>query len=125
MHRDQGGSSSTELVLLMPVVLLLVLLIMQFGLWLHARQVAAAAAQEGLAAARTETGTGDVARARAQRLLSEAGGVRNADIEAQRTDMTARVAVSGTAPAVIPGVALHVSGLAEGPVERFIPETQR
>lgn len=109
----------------MPVVLLLVLLIVQLGLWAHARQVAAAGAQEGLAAAQMQTGTGDVARARAQAFLTEAGGIRSVEIEAQRSDTTARVTVRGVSPAAVAGMTLPVSGVAEGPVERFIPEHQR
>lgn len=123
--RGQAGSATTELVLLMPVVLLLVLLIVQFGLWLHARQVATAAAQEGLVAAQVETGTAAAGHDRAVVFLTQAGGLREVRVDAARDLTTARVVVTGTTPAVIPGTALGVSGVAEGPVERWVAEPDR
>lgn len=122
---SREGSSTLELMLLMPVVLFLVLLIVQFGLWQHARQVAAAAAQEGLVAAQVPAGTADAGTARAQAFLAEAGGVHEAEVTAQRSDITARVEVRGTTPAAIPGMVLVVRGTAEGPVERFVAEPDR
>jgi Flp pilus assembly protein TadG len=124
-HREQTGSATTELVLLMPVVLMLVLLVVQFGLWLHARQVATAAAQEGLVAAQVETGTAAAGNARAVAFLTQTGGLRGTSVEASRNVTTARVAVTGTTPAVLPGTTLGVSAVAEGPVERFVAETDR
>jgi Flp pilus assembly protein TadG len=123
--RGQAGSATTELVLLMPVVLLLVLLIVQFGLWLHARQVATAAAQEGLVAARVETGTAAAGHARAVAFLTQTGGLRDVGVDASRDVTTARVTVTGTTPTVLPGTALGVSAVAEGPVERFVAEPDR
>jgi Flp pilus assembly protein TadG len=123
--RGQSGSATTELVLLMPVVLLLVLLIVQFGLWLHARQVATAAAQEGLVAAQVETGTAAAGHDRAVAFLTQAGGLREVRVDAARDLTTARVTVTGTTPAVIPGTALGVAGVAEGPVERWVAEPDR
>ncbi|MDP8931785.1 MAG: pilus assembly protein [Actinomycetota bacterium] len=125
VRSDQTGSSTTELVLLMPVVLLLVLLIVQFGLWLHARQVVATAAQEGAATAQKERGTAGAGRARAEAFLAEAGGIRSPQVQAQRSDTSARVSVQGVAPAALPGMAFDVEAIAEGPVERFVPEPQR
>jgi Flp pilus assembly protein TadG len=123
--RGQAGSATTELVLLMPVVLLLVLLIVQFGLWLHARQVATAAAQEGLVAAQVETGTAAAGHDRAVAFLTRAGGLREVRVDAARDLTTARVVVTGTTPAVIPGTAFGVSGVAVGPVERWVAEPDR
>jgi Flp pilus assembly protein TadG len=124
-HRDEAGSATTEVVLLMPVVLMLVLLIVQFGLWLHARQVATAAAQEGLVAAQVETGTAAAGHARAVAFLAQTGGLRGTSVDASRDVTTARVAVTGTTPAVLPGTALGVSAVAQGPVERFVADGDR
>ena len=121
----QAGGSTTELVLLMPVVLLLVLLIVQFGLWLHARQVATAAAQEGLVAAQVEAGTDTAGRERAEAFLAEAGGLWEVQIDAMRDATTARVTIVGVTPAVVPGMTLEVTAVAEGPVERFVAEPDR
>ena len=121
----EAGSSTTELVLLMPVVLLLIMLIVQFGLWLHAQQIAAAAAQEGLVAAQAEFGTSAAGRDRATSFLTEAGGLRQIRVESERNATSVRVEVAGVTPAVIPGMALAVGAVAQGPVERFVGETSR
>jgi Flp pilus assembly protein TadG len=121
----QAGSATTELVLLMPVVLLLVLLIMQFGLWLHARHVATAAAQEGLIAAQAEFGTSAAGHQRAAAFLAQTGGLRDVQIDASREETMARVVVTGTPPPVLPGLGMPVSANADGPVERFVPEPAR
>ena len=121
----QAGSSTTELVLLMPVVLLLVMLIVQFGLWLHAQHVATAAAQEGLVAAQAESGTNAQGHSRAEAFLAQAGGLRETQVGVVRDTQRARVEVVGITPAVVPGLMLEVSVVAEGPVERFVAEPDR
>ena len=123
--RRDAGSTTTELVLLMPVVLLLVMLIVQFGLWLHARQVATSAAQEGLVAAQVEFGSAPAGQARATAFLDAAGGLRDIRVDATRETTTARVSVTGTTPAVVPGLHLTVSAAAEGPIERFVSGPDR
>jgi Flp pilus assembly protein TadG len=50
------GSSAVELAVLAPAFLMVIMLIIQFGLWFNARQVALAAAQAGARVARTEAG---------------------------------------------------------------------
>ncbi|MBS3939870.1 MAG: pilus assembly protein [Actinobacteria bacterium] len=121
----QAGSVTTELVMLMPVVLLLVMLIVQFGLWLHARQVATSAAQEGLVAVQVELGTDIAGLERAAAFLAATGGLRDVQIEAVREAATARVSVTGNTPAVIPGMKLGISAHAEGPTERFVSGPDR
>lgn len=121
----QAGTTSSELVLLLPIMLLLIMLVVQFGLWLHARQVATAAAQEGLAAAQVEFGTAAAGHDTAAAFVAAAGGLREVDIAAVRETTTARVTITGTTPAVVPGLSLEVAAVAEGPVERFVAETDR
>src|SRR4051794_9479658 len=50
---DRGSSSVIELVVLAPVLMLMVFVIVQAALYMHARHVALAAAQEGARVART------------------------------------------------------------------------
>ncbi|HEY1640797.1 MAG TPA: TadE family protein [Streptosporangiaceae bacterium] len=54
--RDQPdrGSSVVELAVLTPALMMLCMLILQFGLWFNARQVALASAQAGATVAREE-----------------------------------------------------------------------
>lgn len=124
-HSGAGGSTTTELAVVMPAVLLLVLLIVQFGLWLHARQVAAAAAQEGLAATQVEHGSEEVGRRRTEEFLARTPGLTEVTVDVERSPTTARVEVAGLAPVVVPGVLLRARALVEGPVERFVAEPDR
>lgn len=65
------GSSVVELAVLAPALMMLCMLILQFGLWFNARQVALAAAQAGATVAREEAAsnpnwTGDAQNAAAR-----------------------------------------------------------
>src|SRR5579862_7512548 len=51
------GASVVELAVLAPALMVLCMLILQFGLWFNARQVAVAAAQAGATVAREDAGT--------------------------------------------------------------------
>ena len=124
-RRPEDGSSTTELVLLMPAVLFTVMLIVQTGLYLHARQVVEAAAQEALEAAQAEAATVDLGRLAAQAFLDEAGGVRGPVVEVTRSDVEVQVLVAATAPNVLPLAVWPVAASVSGEVERFIPEAGR
>lgn len=124
-RRAEAGSSTTELVLLMPVVLFLIMLVVQTGLWLHARQVVEAAALEALEAAQTETGTASGGIAAGDVFLGEAGGVRGAAVEVARGAEIVTVNVRGTAPNVLPLAVWQVSSSVSGEVERFVAEGDR
>ena len=52
--RSDRGASAVELAVLAPGLMMLCMLILQFGLWFNARQVAVAAAQAGATVARQE-----------------------------------------------------------------------
>lgn len=125
LRYSEDGSSTTELVLVMPVVLLAVMLIVQTGLYLHARQVVEAAAQEALAAAKGEAATADLGTQAGETFLVEAGGVRDAVIEVTRSGTQVSVAVTAVAPNVLPLAVWQVSSSVTGEVERFIAEVDR
>lgn len=124
-RRCEDGSSTTELVLLMPVVLFLVMLIVQTGLYFHARQVVEAAAQEALEAAQGEASTANLGTQAGDVFLAEAGGVRDAVVEVTRTGTQVSVSVVAAAPNVLPLAVWQVSASVSGEVERFIPEAGR
>jgi Flp pilus assembly protein TadG len=124
-RRGEDGNSTTELVLLMPVVLFVVMLIVQTGLYLHARQVVEAAAHEALEAAQGETATQDLGRQAGDTFLAEAGGVRDATVDVTRSGTQVSVSVTATAPNVLPLAVWQVSSSATGEVERFIQEADR
>jgi len=121
-HLRDRGATSTELVIVFPAVLLLVVLALQFGLRLHAAQIAEAAAQEAVEAAQVQAGDVRAGRAAARSLLGRLGGLRAPRIEVHRTMTTVTSTVTGRAQQLVPGFPPMVSATAQGPVERFVPD---
>jgi Flp pilus assembly protein TadG len=121
--RADRGSSSLEITVLFPVVLLLVFAVVQGALYYHARNVALAAASDGLTAARARAGSSEEGRRAAASFLERAGGrdvLLDAQVAAVRSGATAEVTVSGHVMSLLPGLpGLSVSQTASGPVERF------
>ena len=117
----ERGYVTTEVVLLTPVLLFLVMLVVQFGLWLHAQHVAQAAADEGLRDARVASVPIGDAETRAAAFLDQAASsvIEGRNVAIERDDETARVIVTGHAPAVVPGFELGIRAVAAAPVERF------
>lgn len=109
----------------MPVVLFMVMLIVQTGLYFHARQVVEAAAQEALEAAQGESSTADIGTQAGDTFLAEAGGVRDAMVAVNRTGTQVSVSIVAAAPNVLPLAVWQVSASVSGEVERFIPEAGR
>jgi len=121
--RGDDGSVSVEIAILFPALLLIVTVIVQYGLWFHARSVALAAAQEGVTAAATYRAAPGSGADRARTFLDAHSADTLTDIEiAQTTPAPGQVAVqvTGRAISVLPGVAgPAVSQSAEAPVEQF------
>lgn len=121
--RADRGSATLELTVLFPVVLLLVFGIIQGALWYHARNVALAAATEGLESARVATGTSSTGQNAASAFVAAAGGsdvLVEVNISTSRTPTQASVTVTGQSISVIPGLpGPPVSQTVTGPVERF------
>ena len=120
-RRSQRGTTTLEAVLVFPVLLLLLMLIIQFALWYHATDVATAAAQDGVRAARVEGGTGQDGYDRANTLLDEAARsiLQDRKVVVARTTDDARVEVSGTCIALVPFLRLPVRAVAASGTERF------
>ena len=55
--RRDDGSSIVELVIVFPALLLLVMMSIEFGIWMQARHLAQAAADDGLAQTQQLNGT--------------------------------------------------------------------
>jgi Flp pilus assembly protein TadG len=122
-HRDQRGVATIEMAVLFPVTLMIVFAIVQFGVWYHASEVAMAAAQEGVRAARIEGGSAQAGADRANQVLDENARsiIAGRRVVPFRDGEVARVEVTGTCIRLvpIPGLALPIHALAESPVERF------
>jgi Flp pilus assembly protein TadG len=108
---------------LFPVVLLATFGLIQGALYFHARDVALAAATDGLTAARARTGSGEEGRQAAVAFVERAGGddvLLASTVDCVRTATTATVTVTGRTLSLVPGLpGWSVSQTASGPVERF------
>ena len=121
--RGDRGSATLEITVLFPVVLLLILGVVQGALYYHARDVALAAAADGLTAARSRSGSAEEGRQAAVAFLERAGGddvLHGAQVSALRAGASATVTVTGRAVSLLPGLpGWSISQAASGPVERF------
>jgi hypothetical protein len=117
--------TTSQVAILFPAVLFWIMLIVQYGLWWHAKQVADAAAAEAAAATRVPTGTEDDGIAAARAFLAQAGNLDDVEITVDRAPMTVIVAVSGDAPQLVPGFSWTVNAVAEVPVEQFLDLSER
>lgn len=115
------GVASTELVVAFPAVLLIVSLALQFALYLHAAQIAEAAAQEAVDAAQGQTDDDARGHRAASALLMDLPALRRAEVRVTRAARSVTARVDGSAPALLPGLDLTISATATGPVERFVP----
>jgi hypothetical protein len=108
---------------LFPAVLVATFGLIQGALYYHARDVALAAATDGLTAARARTGSSAEGRAAAASFLRRAGGedvLIGASVASVRTATAATVTVTGRTMSLVPGLpGWSVSQSASGPVERF------
>jgi Flp pilus assembly protein TadG len=124
-RRAEDGVSTVELAVLMPVLLFWMMLIVQFGLWAHAKQVATAATNAAVDTARLPGGTERAGQAEAAAVLASAGNLTALDVHVERTIDTVTVEVSGDAPHLVPGFAWSVTARESAPVERFVAEGAR
>ncbi|MDQ2724508.1 MAG: pilus assembly protein [Actinomycetota bacterium] len=120
---DEEGSSAIEMVILFPVTLLIVLLIIQFGVWYHAADIARAAAQQGVKTASAYGATAGAGQAQANAVLDDNGRslIRGTTVTPFRDAALARMTVAGTALTVVPILHLPIHETATAPVEAFRP----
>ena len=133
--RPDRGSSVVELAVLAPALMMLCMLILQFGLWFNARQVALAAAQAGATVAREEAATNQ------EGWQTDAQSAASAYFTSLHSNLLTGIAphafgnggsnvfvkVSGKLGySVFPffGLDLNISATAGGPVECFRPAGQ-
>jgi Flp pilus assembly protein TadG len=123
--RSDRGMTTSQVAIVFPALLFFIMLIVQYGLWFHAKQVADNAAAEALDAAQTPTGTADDGHRAALSFLSSSGNLDDIVIEVERDLEQVQVQITGAAPQLVPGFSWNVTSAARAPVERFIPEPDR
>jgi Flp pilus assembly protein TadG len=121
-HAADEGSITLETVIAFPVAMLAVLLTINAALWYHARDVALAAAQEGVRTARAYGANPIQANSTAMSFARTTGDGFLIGPSVDTRGSTAAnvvVRVRGEAVALIPGLHLQISQVAHGPIERF------
>lgn len=117
--------TTTQVAVVFPALLFWIMLIVQFGLWYHAKQVADAAAAEAADAAQVVGATDLDGETAADAVLAQSGNLHDVTIEVDRTVDRVVVTIQGSSPRLVPGFAWEVTGRADAPVERFVPEDER
>ena len=123
--RDERGLTTIQVAILFPVVLFWIMLIVQYGLWWHAKQVANAAAAEAVDAAQVSSASARDGEDAAASYLAQSGNLDNITITVSREPTVVTVEVRGDAPQLVPGFEWSVTARSTAPVERFIPEPER
>ncbi|MEV8038518.1 TadE family protein [Streptomyces sp. NPDC086182] len=120
-QRRDLGVGSLELATLAVVVLALTFTTIQVGFYYHARKVAQSAARQGVDAGRQFGADQGDAVAQARDYLSRYGNsLRGAQVSpAGTTGQELRITVSGDVATLVPGLELHVTQHADGPIERW------
>lgn len=114
-----------ELVLLTPLLMFVVFLVVQGALYMHARHVVLAAAQQGARLARAQAADNqtavDAARAGTLSYLNQLGSdvVSDPTVAVSRINGEATVRVTAHAVSILPGFTLRVIETSTGPVEEF------
>ncbi len=113
---------SIETAIIAPAVLLLIAVILQAGLWFHARDVAGHAAARGAVAASAEHADDAAGQVAATAFLTQVGSLRSPGVTVQRGPATVTVTVTGTSPTLVPGLPLpSITRTSTSPIERWQP----
>lgn len=124
-RRGEDGLTSTQLAVVMPAFLFWIMLIVQYGLWAHARQVASAVAAEAVDAGQVAGAAPDAAERAARSFLAGAGNLDGQQVRVETGPDSITVRVEGRPPQLVPGFAWRVTAVAEAPLERFVPADER
>lgn len=117
--------------MLFPIVLLFFFGVIQGALYFHGRNVAMAAAEQGVRAARADgqTNRAGTATDRARQFLADTGELDNLSELSITPDVnpeTVRVTVTGRTVSLLPGVpGPKISQTASGDIERFTSRGDR
>ena len=117
--------TTTQVAVLMPALLFWIMLIVQVGLWYHAKQIADTAAAEAVDAAQAPAGLAADGEVAALAVLDQAGNLRHVEVTVTRGADRVLAVVTGAAPQLVPGFSWSVTGRSDAPIERFIPEDDR
>ena len=129
-RRSERGATAIEMAIVAPAFLLFIFAIIEVALWMHARDIAQAAAREGVSELRvvdpgSQAGAfqGSV-EAAAEDYARRLGDIQDPVATSTYDEASGRVTVilTGEAIDLIPGWDLSVSGSASGLIETFRPD---
>jgi Flp pilus assembly protein TadG len=121
--RNERGVATLEIAILFPLVLLITFGVIEGALWYYARNVALAAAEEGVRVASADKGSLSAGIAKATDFATRAGSdgfftLSGTPIAAGDTE-TVIITVKGQSMSLIGGWSHEVSATASAPIERF------
>jgi hypothetical protein len=119
LRRDDRGEIAANTAIFVLVILLL-FVALQFGLWFYGREVAAAAAQHAVDAARVESGSSALGEATANQYLAQVGGFRESSVTVTRTSTSVTAVVSGQAVSIVGFIDPPITVTVTAPVERVV-----
>ena len=115
---DRGEIAANTAIFVLVILLLFVVL--QFGLWFYGREVAAAAAQHAVDAARVENGSAAMGEATANQYLGQVGGLPDATVDVTRTSETVTATVHGQAVSIVGFIDPPITVTVTASVERVV-----
>jgi hypothetical protein len=115
---DRGEIAANTAIFVLVILLLFVVL--QFGLWFYGREVAAAAAQHAVDAARVENGSAAMGEATANQYLGQVGGLPDATVTVTRTSETVTATVHAQAVSIVGFIDPPITVTVTAPVERVV-----
>jgi Flp pilus assembly protein TadG len=121
-----GGYSVLEAAITVPMIFFLLMAIVQWAIVWHARNVAQAAATEGLRTAQAYQSTGQAGQTDATNFLNQTAphALAGATVTVDRGDQTVTVRVHAPVLNVIPFGHFTVDESASGPTEKFVAVPQ-
>ena len=119
LRRDDCGEIAANTAIFVLVILLL-FVALQFGLWFYGREVAAAAAQHAVDAARVESGSSALGEATANQYLTQVGGLRESSVTVTRTSTSVTAVVSGQSVSIVGFIDPPITVTITAPVERVV-----
>lgn len=117
--------TTSQVAVIFPAVLFWIMLIVQYGLWYHAKQVADTAAAEAIDAAKLTSATSADGENAARSFLSASGNLRDVTVVVRRDLNVVEVEIRGQAPQLVPGISWTVTSQGQARIEQFTAEIER
>lgn len=120
---NERGSAAAESIIVLPVLFLIFFAVVQGAMWIHAGNIAQAAASSAYNESRLYQATETDGVKAGYTTAEQAGTIlSNVSVSVARDAESVTVTVTGSAPSLIPGMPIAVDRTVSGPVERWIEQ---